>query len=166
MIGAAVLAVALTLGGCAGDPRAAATVDGRTVTTQTLHQTVEDLSPFVSADQRNVLVALVVAPHFIDAAAEHGVGVSEADARELIDQNLEAAGVAPETEIGDGAVEVVRFTIAANNLSALPDAQEVLSGLDREIQALDIDVNPRFGSFDAGTGSIVAGDVPWIISPQ
>ncbi len=166
MVGAAVLAVALTLGGCAGNPRAAATVDGRTVTTATLHETVEDLSTFATVNQRDILVALVVAPQFIDAAAANDVGVSVEDAEALIDQNLEAAGVESDEVIGEGAIEVVRFTIAANKLSSLPDAQEVLGEVDQAIRELDVDVNPRYGTFDPDTGSIVADELPWIVSPQ
>lgn len=166
-MGAAGLTAALVLSGCSGNPRAAATVEGRTVTTATLDATVADLEAFIpSVDPRTVLVALMVAPHFIDAAAEHGVGVSDQDALDLIEMNLEASGTTRDEPVGDGTVEVIRFTMAANNLGTLPDSNDVLGALDQEIRELDIDVNPRYGTFDPAAGSIVADELPWIVTPQ
>lgn len=165
-VAVAALGVALVLGGCSGNPGTAAVAGDRTISQASLVRTQQDLGVIIDApDASAVLIALVVAPVFIEAAAEHGVGVSEEDARGLIAQNAVAAGIDPVPELGDGAVEVVRFTMAAQNIQGLADGADILSGIDADVAALDIDVNPRYGGLNIDTQRIEPLTLPWIVAP-
>lgn len=157
----AVAAVALLVG-CSAQPGTAAVVDGRTISQADLDRTHADLTQIIpQLDARTTLVALMVGPYFIEAAEENGVGVSESQARDFAEQNAAAAGV--ESAFGDGAVEVLRFSLAAEQLGGLPDGQAVVAGVEDEILAADIDVNPRYGDLDPATGQLVAEAPSWLV---
>ena len=162
----AVLGVALVLTGCAANPGTAAVAGDRTISQASLVRTQQDLGVIIEApDASAVLIALVVAPVFIEAAAEHGVGVSVEDARGLIAQNAAAAGIDPVPEFGEGAVQVVRFTMAAQNIQGLADGADVLRAIDADVAALDVDINPRYGGLNVDTQRIEPLTLPWIVAP-
>lgn len=165
VLAAAAALGALVLAGCGVQPGVAAQVADRVITQDELERTREDLSQFVQgADAGAVLVAMVVGPLFVDAAADAGVGVSRDAARTVIAETTAASG-APAPEVGEGVVEVIRFTMAVQNLQALPDGAEILAEVDESIGGLDIDVNPRYGQFDALAGAITPEAEPWIVAP-
>jgi hypothetical protein len=166
VVGAALaVLVAAASAGCSGGPGVAATVDGRTITQADLQDTQRDLSSVVTnADAGHVLLALVVAPVFIQAAADNGVGVSPEQAQDLVDKNAIAAG-GDATRFGTGALDVVRFTVAIQNLQSLENGAEILSGLDEEVDAMDIDINPRYGRLDGSSGEVLPVVPPWIVAP-
>jgi hypothetical protein len=159
------LVVAMTIGGCSVSPGAAAVVDGRRISQAQLEDAHADFSTIApEAQPAQVLVAMIVAPLFIDAAVENGVGVSSQEARTFIEQNATAAGVDPATEFGDGIVQIVRFTMAAQRLQTLGNGTEILNEVAASVEDMDIDVNPRYGELDTSTGSIVPLAQPWIVS--
>lgn len=155
------LAGALLLAGCAGDPSTAAVVDGRTITRDAVEGAQADLIAFTgSAPAGDVLVALVVAPLFIDAANREGVGASEAEALAFLQDSAEQGG-RPDAEFADSTVQIVRMSLAAQNLGALPDGQEVIADVNQRVTELDVDVNPRYGVLNLPEGIQPAAH-PWI----
>lgn len=166
---AAALAAALTgaavLAGCSATPGVAARTDDRSISQERLEQTQRDLSTIVAEPEAGpVLLMLVVAPIYIEAAAENGVGVSEDEARTVIEENAIQAGLDPVPEFGEGAVEVVRFTMAAQAVQGLDDADEVFADIQEQVGALDLDINPRYGTLDTTQMSIAPEPLPWIVS--
>lgn len=169
LLAAASLAAA-TLGGCAGQPGAAAIVDGNEITVAELQSATADLTPYLqNVTQSSVLMVLVVAPTFERAAEDAGVGVSKQEASDLLEETAKSAadsGTVPArtTSFSDAAIEVVRFTIMQTNLSALPDGAAVTAQVTDELADLDAEVNPRYGTADFTTGSITPLAYPWLVA--
>lgn len=160
---AAALAV-LLIAGCTGRPNTAAVVDGRRISESELDRTVRELGPMLSTSApRDVLVALVVGPTFAQVAADHGVGVSDDDARALLDTVAESSGVTAPASYGDGSLLVARYSQAVTNIQSLEDATDVLADANARVQGLDLDLNPRYGSLDLATGATSDADMPWIV---
>lgn len=163
---AAIAVGTLVLTGCAQAPGTAAVVEGRVVADRDVQRTVQDLTEMLpnplAAEQ--VLVGLIVGPFFVDAAAEHGVGVSDDEARALATQI--AAGQEREVgELGRSTIDLLKFSLASEELSRLPDGAEIIRGIEEQVFSADIEVSPRYGEFTE-TGQIVAPSLPWIGEPQ
>lgn len=164
---AAVAAGTLLLSGCAQGPGNAAVVDGRVISEREVQRTAADLrqllpNPLGASD---VLVALVVGPYFVDAAAENGVGVSDDQARSLAGQIATGQGrEVGDLELGQGTLDLLKFTLATERLQQLPDGGEVLRTVEDEVFSADIDVSPRYGELSE-TGQIVRPELPWMAPP-
>lgn len=157
------LVAALALGGCSASPGTAAVVDGRTITQEQLDTAVTQVGPLLgAADARAILLGMVIAPPFIEAAERNDVGLSEAETRVTLD---EAAANAGEQvyDWSDESVMVVRYAIAAQELSSLEDGTEVIKEVEAEIIESDTRISPRYGRIDAATGTIVPLTQPWIV---
>lgn len=164
---ALLVAGAVLLAGCAQAPGTAAVVDGRVVSEREVQRTTADLRALLPnpLDGSAVLVALIVGPYFVDAAAENGVGVSDDQARALAGQI--AAGQGREVgdlDLGQGTLDLLKFTLASERLAQLPEGQEVLRAVEDEVFAADIDVSPRYGDLGE-TGQLVRPELPWMGEP-
>lgn len=155
---AAVAAFAL-LAGCSVHPGAAAVVEGRTISQQYLDDTYGEIGN-PGLDKPTTLVLLIVAPSFIEAAAEQGVGVSEADARAAAEAGLAGRG---SSDLSDGTVEFFRFTLAMRNLQDLPDGAELVNEIAAEALSAEMDINPRYGDLDPQKAEIARAPLPWIV---
>jgi hypothetical protein len=161
--GALVAAVvgSVLLGGCSAQPGAAGVIDGRTISTDTVEQTVREVEPVLNgAEPANVLGSLLLAPYYIEAAEENGVGISTEETRGMLDEAAASLGV-PATDWSRSSIDLVRFFLAAQNLQTLDPA--ITAAVQEELAAADIEVNPRYGTFDEETGQIVPLDLPWIV---
>ncbi|WP_225755374.1 hypothetical protein [Actinotalea sp. Marseille-Q4924] len=162
----AALAVgAALLTGCAQTPGTAAVVDGRTITEATLQEATAELGTLIpqGIPTQQVLINLIAAPFLLDAAAAAGAGVSEAEAVQLAEQLAAQAGLAETPELGDGSLTVLRSTLAQQKLTQSPDAAEVFASFEEELTNADVELSPRYGSFDlTAPGGIVAPERPWI----
>lgn len=148
------LAAAAVLGGCSGTPGAAATVDGRVIAASDVQVAVEQLSGlFNPVDAQTITSLLAVEPTISAIAAENGVGVSDAQARELLEQASAAAGLPVRDEFAASTIAVARFVEARGAIADRPDAQQLADEFNERISELDIDVNPRFGTL-AEAGNI------------
>lgn len=156
LVGAVLVAVTA---GCSAHPGTAAVVDGRTIGQDYL----EDASADLGQPPGTALSLLIAAPYFIAVAAEHGVGVTAADARAALEEAMAAQGDTT-TTFGDGAVEVMQMALSAQALSLLPDGDRILSETDQVVLALDMDINPRYGEMDRTTGLVARAPLPWIVS--
>lgn len=170
---ATVTAGALLLGGCAQGPGTAAVIDGRTISETTVQQTRAELDALLPSpiDPRTVVVALMVGPYFVAAAAENGVGVSEGEARRLAEQLAGSSGPQPvegepsgqqAPEIGQGTLDVLRFSLASEQLARIPQAAEVIAEVEATVFEAGIDVSPRYGDLDPQTGQLVRPEMPWL----
>lgn len=167
VIAAVVLPAALALAGCAAETGAAAVVDGRRITVAELDQAVRELQEVSDFDARTVLTILVVADEYIEAAAAHGVAPSADDARALLAQSGEAVGGLSYdlAEASEGTITVARASLAASALREVANASEVFEQVQGEIEALDVSVNPRYGTFSAEAGTIDPLVHEWIVQP-
>jgi len=160
---------AVVLSGCSGRPGAAAVVDGEQISVAYLQATTADLAPYLKdGTQATVLTALLEAPSFDRAAAEAGVGVTRKQAADRLDQvakQAAAAGSAPArtARFSPGAVEVVRFDLARQNLQGLPNAVEVTAQVAKTLGALDVEVNPRYGTVDLAAGTAKPPSYAWLV---
>lgn len=161
----ALAAGALLLAGCSQVPGTAAVVDGRTITEGTLQQATDDLGQLVpqGIPTQQVLINLIAAPYLLEAAAEAGAGVSEAEAVQLAEQLAAQAGLDEVPELGDGALDVLRATLAQQKLSQSADPAGAFASFEEDLAAADVVLSPRYGTFDlTAPGGIVAPDRPWI----
>ncbi|MBC7290931.1 MAG: hypothetical protein H5T83_06295 [Actinotalea sp.] len=166
---AARTAVALAVGavlltGCAGAPGTAAVVDGRVITESALQRTTAELGRLVpqGIPAQQVLINLIAAPYLIDAAAEIGAGVSEAEARQLAEQLAAQAGLGEVPELGPGSLDVLRATLAQGKISQSQDPGAVFAEFEQELAEADVELSPRYGSFDLDAGGIVPTQRDWI----
>ncbi|HWS57660.1 MAG TPA: hypothetical protein VN257_03905 [Actinotalea sp.] len=161
----ALVALGALLTGCSVSPGDAAIVGDRAISQAYLDEAVEDLSPLLTdPSAASVLSVLVVAPTFIAAASEHGVGVSDDEALELLESSAASGGLDPVPDFGEGARELAQFSLALQNLQGLDDGAEIVAQVQAEAAALEVDVNPRYAVLDPATGQIAAVTPPWIFT--
>ena len=159
----AVLAVAaLGLAACAGQPGAAATVDGEAISEAELAQTVADWTQLAPATPATVLQELVISPFVIEAAAAAGVGASEEDGREVLLAAAEDAGVDPaDLHIGPGLLLIGQRFAAQDAALEASKGRVIEEAATTAIRDAEIQVNPRYGAWeDLG---VVAVRPPWFV---
>ena len=150
------VAVAALLAGCSAHPGTAAIVDGRTISQEYLDETYDDANAQgIAIDKPTMLVLIIAAPYFIEAADESGVGVSVGEARTAAESLTEGAGA--------GFVEFLRLQLALQNLRNLPDGDAMILEIDQRVRALEMDINPRYGELNPDTAEIARAPVPWIV---
>lgn len=170
-IAASLTAAGLALTACAGQPGAAALVDGQRISENEVAQTVEVWQPLLQdrLSPAAMLAPMIQAPVLLDVAADHGIGVSVEDAEQYLDDRAEQAQVTPPEEYPDGAVEVARMQIVVELLNGgSVDAQQISTDLTERIGELDVELSPRYGEWDpeAAGGSFIAPTTPeWILAP-
>lgn len=166
-LGLSLAATGAVLAGCAGQPGVAATVDDRVITESDLARFVSDgesvLAQEPTADA--ALSMLILIPWFLDIAADAGAAVSEHDAVDLLEEVLAQTGAeAPEDGFGTGMIDLARWQLVQTELSSgevlAPDFNAELSVL---LDEAEIEVNPRYGEFDAESGSVLPREADaWI----
>lgn len=150
------VAFAALLAGCSAHPGTAAVVDGRTISQEYLDETYDEVNAQgIAIDKPTMLVLIIAAPYFIEAADENGVGVSAGEAR--------TAAVTLTEGAGDGLVEFLRLQLALQNLRNLPDGEAVVVEVDQRVRALEMDINPRYGELNPDTAEIERAPLPWIV---
>lgn len=166
---AAGLFLALTtvgLAGCTGQPGAAAVVDGTAIPTADVEAALTELLPyFQGVTPTTMLSILVQEPTVVELAEEKGVGVSDEDARALLDQVVRQKEADVSATFTEPSLAVARYSIAYTNLEELANGTEIGEEIDTRLRALDIDVNPRFASLedDFQIGPPVRPS--WIVDP-
>jgi hypothetical protein len=137
------------LAACAGAPGSAAVVDGDPISEAALADAVAEWNTLAPATPAAVLQELIISPFIVDAAAAAGVGASEDDARALLEREAQAAGVDPASvDVGPGLLLVGRRFAAQEKASAAGRTQAVEDAAVQAIQEADIEVSPRYGTWD------------------
>lgn len=149
LLAAAVAAAALLLAGC-GNANTAAVVEGNRITESGVLAAAEQANTVASQpmEPRQVLAQLIIQPTVLEVLAERGVTVTDAAARSVL------------SEVGDPApylLDIVKLNLGINQLTE-DERTEAIA----RIQDLDVEVNPRYGTFDPESGLITAADADWI----
>lgn len=146
---------ALALTAC-GEADVAATVDGRVISEEAVKVATREVNqvatqPFTTAQ---VLQQLINAPFVLKAAADAGQGQSEAAARSIL---VAVKDPSP------AALDVVRAVVAQNALQSDPTTgQKAYDQFIAALKAAKITVNPRYGSFDRESFSLIPATPNWI----
>lgn len=159
------LALALLLGGC-GRPGTAAVVDGERITDAQLATLVADLERLTAPTPDAAPVAPSIAlatfvqgPTIEEVGAEAGVATSDQQAIDLLD----GAAAQSSIETWDYSPELVQFARLALTRQALQADPEASTEVGDRLAALDVELNPRFGTWDAG--QVTPTVWPWLITP-
>ncbi|MCA1783426.1 MAG: hypothetical protein LC679_14995 [Intrasporangiaceae bacterium] len=99
----------------------------------------------------DVINRLVVLPSLLDVLEERGVTISDAAARSAV------AGIDSPTPY---LLDLARLDLAIGQMT-----QEDMVEVTSRLQELDVEVNPRYGSFNAEQASVVATSPDWIADP-
>ena len=163
---ATVLALTGLLAGCSSRPGAAAIVDGRTIKTSDVVAVVDDLKPAlgdVSATQ--VLNILIEEPMLVQLAADHGQGVSTADAKTTLNAFFTSAKLTPPTSYSPATLEVGLHQAANAKLAADTSDTTLAQDYTARLAKLSVTVNPRFGTWNQG--QLGAAATPsWVVAHQ
>jgi len=159
---AAALALAGLLAGCAARPGTAAMVDGRRIPESDITATFAEIGPALgSATQQSVLHALITEPTLSDIAGDLGSQVTDEQATDLLDEVFAGSEQRPD-EFGPGSLAIARFQLALDAINAAEDQEAVGQDITDRLAALDVEVNPRFGTFEGAT--VAAPTTPeWIV---
>jgi hypothetical protein len=169
-LGSVALALGATACSAAGDPTAAAVVDGRVISEADVQTVVAELPPEVTGGQPlppgQVLQIFLVADIIEDVAREYTGVISEEVAREgLLARDLQA-GREP-VDYSDATLEIIALDLMVQNILqtdlALPEYQERV--IERQ-QGDDVTINPRYGRITEDNGfqfSVFTHD--WLVEP-
>ena len=152
------LAAALLLTGC-GRPGTAATVDGERITDAQVATLVDELSRLTSSTSTpgTILPQMIVTPTVLRLAAEAGVATTDQEAIAVLDEGAAQKQVEP-WDYSDELVDHVRQLLAAQ---VLMNDTEAGTALREEVAALDVEVNPRFGTWR--DDALAPPAWPWLI---
>ncbi|GAA4396788.1 hypothetical protein GCM10023168_01070 [Fodinibacter luteus] len=162
-LAALAVGAALVTAGCgAAGPDRAAVVDG-TVISETHLQTamaeVNGMDPALLQQPltpTGTLTALVQAPVVLGYLGERGIVVSDSLAR----REARERGV---TDPSEGTLDIIRLAssiTAAQQSGQLTEADG--AALTEQLRSLDIEVNPRYGTFDPDTASVQLVSPEWV----
>lgn len=161
------LAVVATLAACSGgQPGAAAVVGDRVVRVSDVDTATRELAGVLQGVTAPVVVAVLAQePVVVEQAADAGLGVSDEQARAALEQQVRDAAAAQGQDAGTDltfsppSVAVMRYALAFGALQESGDEAD-LAELQDSLAALDITLNPRYGSTDApGTPTTY----PWLV---
>ena len=132
----------------------AVTVNGQTFTETDVQATTQQLAPsFQNLTTAQTVQTLAVAPVILDLANTHGIVVTDEAA---------LAALPGVRDAEDGTLEIARSIVAWQRLT------QSVRGIEQEFQqavgAADIELNPRYGSFNPKTGFGPANE-NWIANP-
>lgn len=159
------LSLAVLLSACSIRPGAAAVVDGRVISQNELETAQEEIAPLIPGGitPSDILAVLIATPIYVQAAADHGVGVSEADAKNVLVATASRAGLPTDRVYGTGALDMARLSLASSNLSTLDGAQAILAEVQADVAKQAVVVNPRYGTFDPTSGQVSLTEPDWIV---
>ena len=163
-VAALAVGAALVLAGCGGPagPDRAAVVDGQVITETSLQAAMSEVNAMdpqllqAKLTPSGTLTALVQAPVVLTYLDGIGVRVSDSVAK----LDAQKRGVA---NPADSTLEIIKLASAistAQNDGKLTDTDAI--ELTKQLQALDIDVNPRYGTFNTQTASIELTTPAWL----
>jgi len=155
----AAAAAVLALVAACGVPEAgaAAVVGDRRISQLELQQATDDVRSIVPADspitRQTVLGWLISEPYLSAAARSNGIGVSEDDVVQVFTssgfRSPDGSGAPSEP-----ALRAVRSAVALQKIAGQGSplgqekATEVLGKVSADLEAADVRVNPRYGTFD------------------
>ena len=158
------LATTVALAGCAGEPGAAAVVDGTAIPTSDVQAALVELAPyFQGVTTTNVLAVLVQEPTVVALADEKGVGVSDEDAQQLLDSVVRAEGEGRDRGLHGAVVGGGQVLHRLHQPAGPAGCHRVGEEIDTRLRALDVEVNPRFGSLTDDNQVADPTTAPWMV---
>ncbi|MCX4692956.1 SurA N-terminal domain-containing protein [Streptomyces sp. NBC_01408] len=184
-VSAALLVAAPLLSACSGEtrPGTAAVVGGERITTSALQAQVNDVraaqnrsgqaaaeliarTPNLERAKLGKMIQLRVLEKAADGA---GISVSTKEIEESREAQEKGAGGLEERAL-QGRVplapaqidEELRFQLLLGKLTERFGEDKILQPLSQAAEQLDIEVNPRYGAWDARQIGLGAADTPWI----
>ena len=157
------LGLAAGLSGCGEKPGSAGIIDGRRISVNEVQSATKSLratdpTNFGKLTDSQVLSILLVGPYAEAAASAAGQGVSDDVAREaVLNQAQQNGGTAHVALLNQDALNALRGEVALSELDATTEA-----ALIKQIQRADIQVAPRYGTFDSSNGNITPPAPNWI----
>ncbi|KMM46030.1 hypothetical protein CWIS_07365 [Cellulomonas sp. A375-1] len=118
---------------------------------------------FQGVSTQTVTSVLIQEPTISAIAAENGVGVSTAQAQDLLDSASQAAGVTLPDDLAPSTLAVARYVQASGALQDAPNAPELAQQFSDRIAELDIEVNPRFGTLLEDANIDAPAVRPWVV---
>ncbi|MFF5446970.1 SurA N-terminal domain-containing protein [Streptomyces sp. NPDC012888] len=186
-VSAALLVAAPLLSACSGEtrPGTAAVVGGERITTSALQARVNDVreaqgrsdnaAQLVANSGRleRVKLSKMIQLRVLERAAEDaGITVSPKEIEDVRKGQLEQSGgerqleellLAQRVPLAPGQLdEEIRFQLLFAKLSERFGEEKVLEPLAAAARKLDIEVNPRYGSWDVQQITVGDGKTPWI----
>ena len=170
IVGAAAAALALAglLAGCTGQPGTAAIVDGRAIPTSDVVTVQNELKPALGdVNTQQVLDILIQEPTVVQLAVEHGVAVSDEEAKATLDTFFTANNQTPPATFSPATMQVGLHQAAGQKLGNDANSAQIGKEFADRLAKLDVSVNPRFGTWDGSQGSIAASTAPsWVVTPK
>lgn len=150
LIAAAIAAAALALTGC-GRADTAAVVDGQVITESGVLAASEQVAEYATQPlpPADIVNRLVVLPAVLDVLGERGVTISDAAARSAV------SGI---TDPAPYLLDLARLDLAIGQMT-----QEDMQNAIGRLQEADVEINPRYGTFDPQQAAVVATDPDWIV---
>lgn len=137
---------------CSSEVGAAAVVDGHRIEVSTVQDAMMDLEPITQGLTQTDLVGLfILEPAWRSVGAEYGVGFTDQQVREYLDEVLVNAELEPR-EFSQGTIDLLRIDLIQATVLNGPDAQEAVTKVQEHIANSDVVANPRFGNFSTETG--------------
>lgn len=167
-LSALVVAAALTLSGCSGlGMREGVVIDGTAHSVQEVQEAVAQISAIAAnpVDVRQIIYEAAVVPLIDDSFAGSPYTVSDGQ----LSTTMRDAGL--EDDPNELALDSARFRhyaaiLQAPGIQEDPEMAPVLERLNavtqEDITSLDVQVNRRFGTWDAEQGGVVAEVPAWI----
>jgi hypothetical protein len=149
LIAVAAATAALVLTGC-GRADTAAVIDGQVITESGVLAASEQIAEYATQPlpPRDIVNRLIILPPVLDVLGERGVTISDAAARSAV------AGIADPSPY---LLDIARLDLAIGQMTP-EDQQEVIA----RIQEADVEVNPRYGTFNAEQAAVVPTDPDWL----
>jgi hypothetical protein len=162
-VAALVLGAALATAGCgATTADRAAVVDGSVISETELQSAMREVNGMEPTllqqplTPSGTLTALVQAPVVLAVLADKGVAVSDSVARQAAAQR----GLA---EPSEGTLQIVRLATAIGTAQEQGVVTEVEANeVNKRLAELDVEVNPRYGTYDAANASVTLTQPAWI----
>jgi len=166
-VAALAVGAALVVAGCSGSagPDRAAVVDGQVISETSMQAGMAEVNAMepkllqAALTPTGTVTALVQAPVVLTYLDSLGVKVSDTVARQAAAQR----GIA---DPSDSTLEIIKLAMAISSAQTdgkfTADDQAVLV---ERLKALEVDVNPRYGSYDPNTASVQLTTPGWV-TPQ
>jgi len=152
LLAVAIAAAALALTGC-GRADTAAVVDGHVISQSGVLATSEQVAQYASQPMPtgDLINRLVVLPAVLDVLGERGVTISDAAARSAV-----GAIDNPTPYL----LDLARLDLAIGQMT-----QEDMVEVTSRLLEADVEVNPRYGTFNPEQAAVVATSPDWIADP-
>ena len=143
---------ALLLSGC-GTADTAAIVDGQRITRSGLQEASDQIAQYASRpmEAQDLLTRLIIAPTVLDVLGERDVVITDAAARSTL---ADIDGPVPYV------IDLTKLDLAIGKMT-----EEDFNEITSRLLELDVEVNPRYGTFDAEQVAVVPQTADWIAGP-